>query len=173
MNIEALAQQLNVSVEDVRIALAEVRDDFADCSEITPEEARTVRNSFKSALSGSNEVPLEAGIELHQQKQIVNSVSQITGKPLFLAIEQELNTVAAVQDVKNALILNILENKQSELDQAIQQRAKQRTDGYYTALKDLADSLQKPVDVVEDMTNDIQQQNQQIADLLEQVKLGK
>lgn len=173
MNIEALAQQLNVSVEDVRIALAEVRDDFADCSEITAEEAKVVRSSFNSALTGASEVPLESSMEVSQQKQIINSVSQLTGQPLFLAIEQELNTVAAVADVKNALILNVLDNKQSELDQAIHQRAKQRTDGYYTALKDLADSLQKPVDVVEDMTNDIQQQNQQIADLLEQVKLGK
>ncbi|MEO0839072.1 MAG: hypothetical protein AAFS12_00195 [Cyanobacteria bacterium J06632_19] len=173
MNIEALAQQLNVSVEDVRIALAEVRDDFADCEEITAEEAKVVRSSFKSALAGSSEVPLESSMELADQKQIINSVSQITGQPLFLAIEQELNTVAAVADVKNALILNVLDNKQSELDQAIRQRAKQRQDDCYTALKGLADTLQQPVEVVGEMSGDIEQQNLKISDLLEQVKAGK
>ncbi|MEM7713260.1 MAG: hypothetical protein AAF349_06705 [Cyanobacteria bacterium P01_A01_bin.68] len=173
MNIEALAQQLSVSVEDIRIALAEVRDDFADCEEITAEEAKVIRSSFNSALAGASEVALESGMEVSQQKQIISSVSQITGQPLFLAIEQELNTVAAVQDVKNALILNVIDNKQSELDRAIRERAKQRQDNCYTALKGLADTLQQPVDVVGEMSADIEQQNLKIADLLEQVKAGK
>lgn len=174
MLLSQLCTELNLNDDDARMILADVRDDFADCEDITNEEAKLIRNSIKAALpGGTREVPLEPGLEVSTQRTLVNNVSQVLGIPLFLAIEAELNAIATIEDVKNHLILNTLDQKQSELDQAIRERSAARQQGYYTALKDLAATMQKPVGVVEDMQQDVQHQNQQLEQLLNAVREGK
>lgn len=174
MLLSELCKELDLKEDDARLILADVRFDFADCTEITNEEARLIRNSLKAALPGeSGEVPLESGIELQDQKTLVSNVSQLLGVPLFLAIEAEINAIATVEDVKNHLILNVLDRKQTELDEAIRQRSKERLGAYYSAIKDLAATMHKPITVVDEMQQEIEQQNQQLEQLLSQVKSGK
>lgn len=174
MLLSQLCTELDLKEDDARMILADVRDDFADCEEVTNEEAKLIRNSIRAALSGgTGEVPLEPGLELSTQRTLVSNVSQVLGIPLFLAIEAELNAIATIEDVKNHLILNTLDQKQAELDQAIRKRSASRQQGYYTALKDLAHTMQKPLVVVEEMQQDIQHQNQQLEELLDAVKKGE
>lgn len=174
MLIKILCDELGISEDEARLILADTRADFADCETITNEEARLIRDSQRASLPGGNgEVPQTNGIELSQQKQIIRNASQVFGVPLFLSIEQEINTIASIEDVKNHLILNTLDQKQSELDEAIRQRASVRQEQYYNAVKDLAGKLQQPISVVEEMQSDIDEQNAQLADLLTQVREGK
>ncbi|MEM7712361.1 MAG: hypothetical protein AAF349_02000 [Cyanobacteria bacterium P01_A01_bin.68] len=174
MLLSQLCTELELKEDDARMILADVRDDFADCEDVTNEEAKLIRNSIKAALpGGTGEVPLEPGLEVSTQRTLVSNVSQVLGIPLFLAIEAELNAIATIEDVKNHLILNTLDQKQAELDQAIRKRSASRQQGYYTALKDLAHTMQKPLVVVEDMQQDIQSQNQKLEELLVAVKAGE
>lgn len=174
MLLAQLCTELDLKEDDARMILADVRDDFADCEDVTNSEAKLIRNSINAALpGGTGEVPLEPGLEVSTQRTLVSNVSQVLGIPLFLAIEAELNAIATIEDVKNHLILNTLDQKQAELDQAIRERSASRQQGYYTALKDLAHTMQKPLVVVEGMQQDIQQQNQQLEQLLDAVKAGE
>ena len=69
--------------------------------------------------------------------------------------------------------MNLVDRKQAEHDAAIKQRSDARQQVYLMALQDLADNLQQPIDVVTEMTQDIEAGNEQLEAILQRVKGGK
>jgi hypothetical protein len=78
-----------------------------------------------------------------------------------------------LHSIKNAIALNTIDRRQAELDAAIRDRSQVRQQAYVTAITDLANQMQKPVDVAQEMVDDIKTTNAQLEALLATVKAGK
>lgn len=174
MKLVDICQEIGINLEDARLMFIDTRPDWSTLEDLSEAEAELIRRSVRSKLASSpEEVQPVNGLTINQQQQLIDNASQVLGIPLVLAVHQEVRTVEAVQSVKNALILNVVDRKQGELDAAIKQRSDARQQAYIASLQELADTMQQPVEVVTEMTQSIKEGNDQIAAILNQVKAGK
>lgn len=169
-----ICDETGLSLDDVRLILSDFRADWAATEQVSAPEAEIIRRCARAALPKSNgEITPVADMDLTQQEQLINNASQILGSPLVLAAMQEVKAIDTLHQVKNAIALNIIDCRQAELDEAINQRSEARQQAYVTAITDLANQMQKPVEVVGDMKADIDATNVKLDALLAQVKAGK
>jgi hypothetical protein len=169
-----ICNDTGLNIEDARLILIDVRPDWETTNTITDNEAELIRQSARAALpSGNGEIAPVAGMDINHQQRLIDNASQVLGSPLVLAVMQEIKMVDALHEVKNTVILNAIDQRQAELDAAIKQRSDVRQQAYMTALQDLADKLEKPISVVEEMTADLKANNAHLEALLAQVKAGK
>ena len=174
MKLVDICQEIGINLEDARLMFIDTRPDWSTLEDLSEAEAELIRRSVRSKLASSpEEVQPVNGLTINQQQQLIDNASQVLGIPLVLAVHQEVRTVEAVQSVKNALILNVVDRKLGELDAAIKQRSDARQQAYIASLQELADTMQQPVEVVTEMTQSIKEGNDQIAAILNQVKAGK
>lgn len=170
MKLVDICQETGIDLEDARLIFIDSRPDWNQMDEVSEAEAELVRRSVKSKLPESdNKIEPVNGLTLSEQQQLIDNASQVLGIPLVLAVQQEIRTVEAVEDVKNALILNVLDRKQAELDAVIQQRSNNRQQTYISYLQQMADALQQSTDVATEMTQNIERENEQIAAILKHV----
>ena len=170
MKLVEICQETGIDLEDARLIFIDSRPDWNQMDEVSEAEAELVRRSVKSKLPESdNKIEPVNGLTLSEQQQLIDNASQVLGIPLVLAVQQEIRTVEAVEDVKNALILNVLDRKQAELDAVIQQRSNNRQQTYISYLQQMADALQQSTDVATEMTQNIERENEQIAAILKHV----
>lgn len=169
-----ICNETNLTADDVRLILSDLRPDWETTETITHNEADLIRQSVRAALPESNgEITPVADMDLTQQEQLINNASQVLNSALVLAVAQEIKAIDTLHQVKNAIALNVIDRRQGELDAAIQQRSESRQQAYVTAITDLASQMQKPVSVVAGMKADIDATNAQLENLLAQVRAGK
>jgi len=169
-----ICNETGLNLDDARLILINVREDWAIAEEVTDSEADLIRQSVRAALPGSNgEITPVADMDLTQQEQLINNASQVLNSALVLAVAQEIKAIDTLHQIKNAIALNVIDRRQGELDAAIQQRSESRHKAYVTAITDLANQMQKPVSVVAGMKADIDATNAQLESLLAQVRAGK
>jgi len=169
-----ICNETNLTADDVRLILSDLRPDWETTEIITHNEADLIRQSVRAALPESNgEITPVSDMDLTQQEQLINNASQVLNSPLVLAVMQEIKAIDTLHQVKNAIALNVIDRRQGELDAAIQQRSESRHKAYVTAITDLANQMQKPVSVVAGMKADIDATNAQLESLLAQVRAGK
>ncbi|MEM6398624.1 MAG: hypothetical protein AAF757_00105 [Cyanobacteria bacterium P01_D01_bin.116] len=174
MKLVDICQEIGINLEDARLMFIDSRPDWTTFEDLTEAEAELIRRSVNSnSPESNNEIQPVNGLKLSQQQQLISNASQVLGIPLVLSVQREIKTVEAVESVKNTLILNLVDRKQAELDAAIKQRSDARQQVYLMALQDLADNLQQPIDVVTEMTQDIEAGNEQLEAILQRVKGGK
>ena len=169
-----ICNQTGLNIDDARLILINVREDWSSAEQITDGEADLIRQSVRAALPESNgSITPVADMSIDQQERLIDNASQVLGFPLVLAAMQEIKAIDTLHQVKNAIALNTIDRRQAELDAAIKQRSEARQQAYVTAITDLANQMQKPVEVVAEMKSNIDATNAQLAALLAQVQLGK
>jgi tetrahydromethanopterin S-methyltransferase subunit H len=169
-----ICDETGLNIEDARLILIDVRPDWESTVEVSNSEAELIRQSARAALpSGNGEIAPVTGMDIDHQQRLIDNASQVLGSPLVLAAMQEIKMVDALHEVKNTVILNTIDRRQAELEIAIKERSGVRQQAYMTAIQDLADRLEKPISVVEEMTADIKANNAQLETLLAQVRAGK
>lgn len=169
-----ICEETGLSIDDVHLILSDIRPDWATATKISNAEAQLIKDSVRAALpEGKAEIAQVPRMSLDKQKQLIENASQVLGLPLVLLAKQEIKMIEALQEVKNTVILNTIDRKQEELNNAIYARQQSNQQAYMTAIRDLADSLEKPVSTVKEMTDDIKTQNEQLEALLAEVKAGK
>lgn len=169
-----ICNETGLNIDDARLILIEVRKDWAIAEQVTDSEADLIRQSVHAALPESNgSITPVADMSIEQQERLIDNASQVLGFPLVLAAMQEIKAIDSLEQVKNAIALNAIDRRQAELDAAIKERSQTRHDAYVSAIQDLANQMQKPILVVEDMAADIKRGNDQLEAILAQVKLGK
>ncbi|GAX46174.1 hypothetical protein NIES4075_71950 [Tolypothrix sp. NIES-4075] len=169
-----VCREIGIGIDDARMCLMDIRPDWETTDTCSTSEADLIRQSVRAALPESNgEITPVADMDLTQQEQLINNASQVLGFPLVLAAMQEIKAIDALHQVKNAIALNVIDRRQAELDAAIKERSIGRQQAYITAIEDLANQMQKPVSVIEEMAADIKAQNTQLEALLAQVQAGK
>lgn len=169
-----VCREVGIGIDDARMCLMDIRPDWETTDTITTSEAELIRQSVRAALPESNgEITPVANMSIDQQEHLINNASQVLGFPLVLAAMQEIKAIDALHQVKNAVALNAIDRRQAELDAAIKERSQTRQDAYVSAIQDLANQMQKPISVVEDMAADIKRGNDQLEAILAQVKSGK
>ncbi|MGI2909674.1 hypothetical protein [Tolypothrix sp. VBCCA 56010] len=169
-----ICNETGLTLDDARLILINVREDWSSTQTITDSEADLIRQSARATLPESNgNITPVAGMSIDQQEQLIDNASQVLGLPLVLAAMQEIKAVDTLEQVKNAIILNSIDRRQGELDAAIKGRSQSRQQAYLTAIEDLASQMQKPVSVVEEMKADIDATNDKLALLLTQIRAGK
>ena len=169
-----ICNETGLNIDDARLILINVREDWATAEQVTDGEAELIRQSVRAALPESNgSITPITGMDIHQQEQLIDNASQVLGFPLVLAAMQEIKAIDTLHQVKNVIALNTIDRRQGELDEAIKQRSEARQQAYVAAITDLANQMQKPVEVVAEMRSNIDATNAQLAALLAQVQLGK
>lgn len=169
-----ICNETGLSLDDARLILINIREDWATTDSVTDSEADLIRQSCHAALPESNgKITPVADMTIEQQEQLINNASQVLGMPLILAVAQEIKALDTLHQVKNAIALNTIDRRQAELDAAIKERSEARQQAYVTAITDLANQMQKPVEVVGEMKADIEATNVKLDALLAQVKAGK
>jgi hypothetical protein len=140
-----ICNETGLNIDDARLILINVREDWATAERVTDGEAELIRQSSRAALPGGNgQITPVAGMSIDQQKELINNASQVLGFPLVLAAMQEIKAIDTLEQVKNAIALNTIDRRQAELDAAIKQRSEARQQAYVTAITDLATNA-KPV----------------------------
>ena len=169
-----ICNETGLNIDDARLILINVREDWSIAEQVTDSEADLIRQSARAALPGSNgEITPVSDMDITQQQQLINNASQILNSPLVLAVSQEIKAIDTLYSIKNAIALNIIDRRQAELDTAIRERSQTRQQAYIAAIEDLASQMQKPVSVVEEMKADIDETNAKLEALLATVKAGK
>lgn len=169
-----ICNQTGLTVDDVRLILADIRPDWAIAEQVTDSEAELIKQSAYAALpESSGEITPVADMDITQQEQLISNASQVLNFPLVLAAMQEIKAIDTLHSIKNAIALNTIDRRQAELDAAIRDRSRIRQQAYVTAITDLANQMQKPVDVAQEMVDDIKTTNAQLEALLATVKAGK
>lgn len=166
--------ETNLNIDDIRLILADCRSDWATTETITDSEADLIRQSARAALpEGSSQITPVADMSIDQQERLIDNASQVLGFPLVLAAIQEIKAIDTLEQVKNAIALNVIDKRQAELNAAIKERSESRQQAYVTAISDLANQMQKPISVVEEMKSNIDATNAQLQALLAQIQAGK
>jgi hypothetical protein len=169
-----VCREIGIGIDDARMCLMDIRPDWETTDTCSTSEADLIRQSVRAALPQSNgEITPVADMDLTQQEQLINNASQVLNSPLVLAVAQEIKAIDTLHQVKNAIALNVIDRRQAELDAAIQHRSQSRHKAYLRAITDLANQIQKPVSVVEEMKADIDATNAKLEALLATVKAGK
>lgn len=167
MNLLDICNQTGLNLEDARLMLINVREDWVTTETITNAEADLIRQSARAALPGNNvEITPVAGMDIASQELLIDNASQILNFPLVLAMSQELKAIDTLAQIKNAIALNIIDRCQVELDEAIKERSKARQAAYLSAIQELADTYKTPVSVEKEMADDIKVQNAQLDAIL-------
>ena len=169
-----ICKETGLNIDDARLILINIREDWATTEQVTDSEASLIKESTRAALpGGSGQITPVADMGIDQQERLIDNASQVLGFPLVLAAMQEIKAIDTLEQVKNAIALNTIDRRQAELDEAIKQRSEARQQAYVTAITDLANQMQKPVEVVAEMKSNIDTTNAQLAALLAQVQSGK
>jgi hypothetical protein len=169
-----ICNETGLNLDDARLILINVREDWAIAEEVTDGEANLIKQSTYAALPESNgSITPVAGMSIDQQERLIDNASQVLGFPLVLSALQEIKALDTLEQVKNAIALNVIDKRQAELDAAIKERSEARQQAYVTAISDLANQMQKPVEVVAEMKSNIDATNARLAALLAQVQTGK
>lgn len=169
-----ICNETGLNIDDARLILINIREDWAITEQVTDGEAELIKQSTRAALPESNgEITPVADMSIDQQERLIDNASQVLGFPLVLAAMQEIKAIDTLEQVKNAIALNVIDKRQAELDLAIKERSEARQQAYITAITDLANQMQKPVEVVAEMKSNIDATNAQLAALLAQVQSGK
>ena len=169
-----ICNETGLNLDDARLILINVREDWAIAEEVTDSEADLIRQSVRAALPESNgEITPVADMSIEMQERLIDNASQVLNSPLVLAAMQEIKAIDTLAQVKNAIAINIIDRRQAELDAAIKERSEARQQAYVTAITDLASQMQKPVSVVKEMKADIDATNAQLEAILNKVRSGK
>jgi hypothetical protein len=169
-----ICQETGIKVDDARLILSDTRPDWETTNTCSAAEADLIRQSARAALPESNgSITPVTGMDIDQQERLIDNASQVLGFPLVLAAMQEIKVIDTLEQVKNAIALNVIDRRQGELDAAIKERSEARQQAYVTAITDLANQMEKPVEVVAEMKSNIDATNAKLDALLAQVKAGK
>lgn len=102
-----ICQETNLSSDDVRLILSDIREDWENTQTVTDAEADLIRQSARAALSeGSTEITPVADMPLDKQNSLINNASQVLGQQLIFGIEQRVEMALAVDKLTNQIILN-------------------------------------------------------------------
>ena len=169
-----VCREIGIGIDDARMCLMDIRPDWETTDTCSTAEADLIRQSVRAALpESSGEIIPVADMDLTQQEQLISNASQVLNFPLVLAAMQEIKAIDTLHQVKNVIALNTIDRRQAELDVAIRERSQVRQQAYIVAIEDLASQMQKPMDVAQEMVDDIKTTNAQLEALLATVKVGK
>lgn len=123
-SLSDICKETGLALDDVRLILADVRQDWATTESVTEPEYQLIKESVRTVNSALPEgsaiapAPVEE-MPIAMQEQLINNASQVLNFPLALQIHQEIKMVEALQIAKNQVILGIVEQKRLELDNAL------------------------------------------------------
>ena len=180
MFISAVAAEIKLSIDEIRMILMDVRPDWENCEMVTPSEYALIKQSAQAALSegtraitpvNPDEMPLE------QQERLVNNASQVLDFPLAIAILHEIKMVEALTTAKNHAVLSVVRAKREELNQELDKIAHADQQAFITIIQQIADSMVVPSSgTAQKMQQEADVTNSQIAVLLKEIEaqsLGK
>ncbi len=179
-SVNEVSNELNLSVDEIRMILMDVRPDWESCDRINDAEYVLIKQSAQAALPSGNTAITPVSPEqmpLEQQEQLVNNASQVLGFPLAIAVMQEIRMVEALQTAKNHAVLSVIRAKREELTQELDKQAETDQQAFIATIQQIADSI--PVTsfvTTQKMQKQADAANSQIAALLKDIEarsLGK
>ena len=122
-SISDLSTETRLSVEEIRMILMDVRQDWETCTTVTAAEYDLIKQSAQAALPESQNTAITPvnpeTMPLEQQEKLVNNAGQVLGFPLAIAVMQEIRMVEALQTTKNLALLNVIKTKRDEFNQEV------------------------------------------------------
>lgn len=107
VTIVDICSQTNLSSDDVRLILSDIREDWEYTETVTPSEADLIKQSARAALSDSStEITPVADMPLEKQNALINNASQVLGQQLIFGVQQRVEMADAVDKLTNQIILN-------------------------------------------------------------------
>ena len=149
--IDDVCTSTGLNTDEVRMILADVRDDWDSCKEISDSEYSLIEQSIKnvnaalpegSAIAPVN--PQEMALPL--QQKLVDNASQVLGFPLALQIMQEVQMIDALTSAKNQAILAITEQKRRELNNALHLQSEADQQAFVGAMHPVVGSLPEKIE---------------------------
>jgi len=178
--INEVSNELNLSIDEIRMILMDVRPDWESCTSINDAEYALIKQSAQATLPSGNTAitPVSPDqMPLDQQEKLVNNASQVLGFPLAIAVLQEIRLVEALQTAKNHAVLSVIRAKREELNQELDKQSETDQQAFVAVIQEIADSI--PVTsfvTTQKMQKQADSTNSQIADLLKNIEarsLGK
>lgn len=106
-DINAVAQEFNLSVDDIRTMLMDVRDDWDSTQTLTASEYELIKRSVNAPqLPQGNAITPVPDMEISQQQQLVQNASQVLGQQLLLSIQERVEIASILNDLTNQVILS-------------------------------------------------------------------
>jgi hypothetical protein len=180
-SINDVSNELNLSVDEIKMVLMDTRPDWESCTSINDAEYALIKQSVQAALPSGygtiTPVPLDQ-MPLDQQERLVDNASQVLGFPLAIAILQEIKMVEALQTAKNHAVLSVIRAKREELNQELDKQAETDQQAFVATIQQIADAMVVPnmVGTTQKMQKQTDTTNSQIAALLKDIEarsLGK
>ncbi|MDF5721525.1 MAG: hypothetical protein PUP91_13800 [Rhizonema sp. PD37] len=171
--IDHVCLKTGLNTDEVRMILADVRDDWDSCKEISDSEYSLIEQSVQNintALPEGRAItpvnPEEMALPL--QQKLVENASEVLGFPLALQIHQEIQMIDALTTAKNRAILGIVESKRLELNNALHLQSEADQQAFVGAMHQLLGVCPKHIndDTVQKMQASANKTNQTIAELM-------
>ncbi len=115
-----ICNETGLSIDDARMCLMDIREDWGVTDTVTDSEAQLIRQSTNAALPGSSgEIIPVPDMPIQDQQALVNNVAQVLGQDLVLSVQERIQIASAVDQITNQVILTNREASIRNLGQEI------------------------------------------------------
>lgn len=123
-----ICNETGLTIDDARIVLMDVREDWETTDSVTDGEASLIRQTTTAALHqasetyDSTEIQPVADMPIEKQEQMIDNASQVLGHQMILSVRRRIEMLNAVDQLVNQVVLNNREVSQQQLAAAIAQQ---------------------------------------------------
>lgn len=123
-----ICNETGLTIDDARIVLMDVREDWETTDSVTDGEASLIRQTTTAALpqeeetNENTEIQPVANMPIEKQEQMINNASQVLGHQMILSVRRRVEMLNAVDQLVNQVVLNNREVSQQQLAFSIAQQ---------------------------------------------------
>lgn len=123
-----ICNETGLTIDDARIVLMDVREDWETTDSVTDGEASLIRQTTTAALHqasetyDSTEIQPVADMPIEKQEQMIDNASQVLVHQMILSVQRRIEMLNAVDQLVNQVVLNNREVSQQQLAAAIAQQ---------------------------------------------------
>ncbi|MEO0685441.1 MAG: hypothetical protein AAFV71_14635 [Cyanobacteria bacterium J06633_8] len=153
-----ICNETGLTIDDARIVLMDVREDWATTDSVTDGEASLIKQATQSALPPSDEstddttcgesteIQPVTDMPIEKQQTLIDNVSQILGHQMVLSVQRRIEMVDAIDKLTNQVILSNRETNQKQLAAQILQQDNATKAQLMQAINTLQDLVNTPVE---------------------------
>jgi hypothetical protein len=120
-NINSFAQEIGLTVDEIRMILSETNPKWDSVKELTDAEVELITKVVNAKCLGSASIEHVADMPLETQNLLVQTASEVLEYQLKLSIVEKLQYHEVLAEVENQAIIHIRNQKKKELAVHFQQ----------------------------------------------------
>jgi predicted component of viral defense system (DUF524 family) len=149
-NIKVAANELGLTVDNIRLILSETNKNWDSIKELTDAEFEIIQKLVSAKQLGSGSIEHIANMPLEVQQTITITASDVLEHQLKLSIVETLQYHEALAEVENQAILHIRNQKKKELALHFQQEHKANRESLRGMLQEVSSLLSDDIKLGDD-----------------------